>query len=415
MLRTDFRHCSCCLCVADAGLRGTHGQWIEMMSIFSERQARLYAAEKAVALGHGGITQVAQVLQLSERTIRRGIQELRAGNLGEMAQRDRRPGAGRKWSEEVDPSLVDDLEVLMGESTAGDPMRLLKWTTKSLRSIAEELSQRGHPVSHTTVHRLLRALDYSLWGNRRSIEGKQHPQRDAQFRYLYQQVKRCLRAKTPVISVDTKKKELVGAFHNKGRRWGKKQRLVNTYDFPSLSEGRAYPYGIYDEAQNEGFVNVGVSHDTAEFAVESIERWWRMLGHRRYPSATKLLITADGGGSNGSRNRLWKYRLQQFANRHGLDVTVCHFPPGTSKWNKVEHRLFSQISVTWRGEPLVSYETIINFISSTTTKTGLKVKAELDTYEYETGKKITNEQMQSVNVKTHNTHPAWNYTIHTQS
>ncbi len=368
-----------------------------------------------MALGHGGITQVAHVLGLSERTIRRGLEELRAGNLGEMAERSRRSGAGRKWSEEIDPSLVDDLELLMGESTAGDPMRLLKWTTKSLRSIAEELSQRGHPVSHTTVHRLLRELDYSLWGNRRSIEGKQHPQRDAQFRYLYQQVKRCLRAKIPVISVDTKKKELVGAFHNKGRRWGKSQRLVNTYDFPSLAEGRAYPYGVYDEVQNEGFVNVGVSHDTAEFAVESIDRWWRMLGRRRYPNVNKLLITADGGGSNGSRNRLWRYGLQQFANRHGLAVTVCHFPPGTSKWNKVEHRLFSQISVTWRGEPLVSYETIINFISSTTTKSGLKVTAELDTYEYETGKKITDQQMQNVSIRPHDTHPSWNYTIQGQS
>lgn len=415
MLRTSLCRCACSVCMVDEGVRATHGQWIEMMSIFSERQARLYAAEKAMGLGHGGITQVAEVLGLSERTIRRGIQELRAGHLGEMAERCRHPGAGRKWSEEVDPSLVDGLELLMGENTAGDPMRLLKWTTKSLRSIAAELSRKGHPVSHTTVHRLLRELDYSLWGNRRSIEGKQHPQRDAQFRYVYQQVKRCLRAHIPVISVDTKKKELVGTFANKGRRWGKNQRVVNAYDFPSLAEGRAYPYGVYDEAENEGFVNVGVSHDTAEFAVESIERWWRMLGHRRYPNATKLLITADGGGSNGSRNRLWKYRLQQFANRHALAVTVCHFPPGTSKWNKVEHRLFSQISVTWRGEPLVSYETIINFISSTTTKTGLKVKAELDTHEYETGKKITDEQMRTVSVRPHNTHPAWNYTIRSHS
>jgi len=331
-----------------------------------------------------------------------------------MAERSRHPGGGRKRAEEVDPLLVNDLELLMGETTAGDPMRLLKWTTKSLRSIAQELAGRGHSVSYTTVQRLLRELDYSLWGDKRSIEGKQHPQRDAQFRYLYQQVKRCLRAKIPVISVDTKKKELVGAFHNKGRRWGKTQRMVNTYDFPSLAEGRAYPYGVYDEAHNEGFVNVGVSHDTADFAVESIDRWWRMLGRRRYPNATKLLITADGGGSNGSRNRLWKYRIQQFANRYGLTVTVCHFPPGTSKWNKVEHRLFSQISVTWRGEPLVSYETIINFISSTTTKTGLKVKAELDTHEYETGKKITNEQMHSLSLKPHKTHPAWNYTIPNQ-
>ena len=411
MLGTDFHRCACALCIVDEELRATHGRWIEMMSILNERQTRLYAAEKAMALGHGGITLVAQVSGLSERTIRRGIGELQAGSLGELQERARRSGGGRKPSEEVDPSLVGDLEWLMGETTSGDPMRLLKWTTKSLRSIAKELSERGHPVSHTTVHRLLRELDYSLWGDKRSIEGKQHPQRDAQFRYLYQQVKRCLRAKIPVISVDTKKKELVGAFHNKGRRWGKNQPLVNTYDFPSLAEGRAYPYGVYDEAQNEGFVNVGVSHDTAEFAVESIDRWWRMLGRRRYPNATKLLITADGGGSNGSRNRLWKYRIKQFADRHGLGVTVCHFPPGTSKWNKVEHRLFSQISVTWRGEPLVSYQTIINFISSTTTKTGLKVKAELDTYEYETGKKITDEQMRTVKVRPHDIHPVWNYTI----
>jgi hypothetical protein len=290
-------------------------------------------------------------------------------------------------------------------------MRLLKWTTKSSRSLAEELTKRGHSVSHVTVYRLLRESGYSLWGDRRSIEGRQHPQRDAQFRYLYKQVKRCMRAKIPVISVDTKKKELVGAFHNKGRRWRKKEQLVNAYDFPSLAEGRAYPYGLYDEVQNEGFVNVGMSHDTAEFAVESIDRWWRMLGRRRYPNTNTLLITADGGGSNGSRNRLWKYCIQQFADRHGLAVTVCHFPPGTSKWNKVEHRLFSQISVTWRGEPLVNYETIINFISSTTTKTGLKVRAKLDTHEYETGKKITAEQMRKVRVKAHGIHPQWNYTI----
>jgi transposase len=413
MVGTEIRRCACPLCAEDEELQATHGRWMEMMSIFDERQTRLYAAEKAMAMGHGGITLVAQVLGLSERTVRRGIEELQAGCLSEMPERARRPGGGRKPSEEVDPALVDDLELLMGETTAGDPMRLLKWTTKSLRSIAKELTQRGHPVSHTTVHRLLRELDYSLWGNRKCLEGKQHPQRDAQFRYLYGQVKRCLRAKIPVISVDTKKKELVGAFHNKGRRWGKNQRLVNTYDFPSLAEGRAYPYGLYDEVQNEGFVNVGVSHDTAEFAVESIDRWWRMLGRGRYPNTTKLLITADGGGSNGSRNRLWKYCLQQFADRHGLAVTVCHFPPGTSKWNKVEHRLFSQISVTWRGEPLVNYETVINFINSTTTETGLKVKAELDTYEYETGKKITNEQMRTLKLKAHDTHPAWNYTIHT--
>ncbi len=411
MLRTDLHGCMCPHCTVDEELRATHDRWIEMMSIFNERQTRLYAAEKAMAMGHGGITIMAQVSGLSERTIRRGIGELEAGNLDEMRERARRVGGGRKPSEEIDPSLMSDLELLMGETTAGDPMRLLKWTTKSSRSLAKELSKRGHSVSHVTVYRLLRELGYSLWGDRRSIEGKQHPQRDAQFRYLYKQVKRCMHAQIPVISVDTKKKELVGAFHNKGRRWRRKEQLVNTYDFPSLAEGRAYPYGLYDEVQNEGFVNVGMSHDTAEFAVESIDRWWRMLGCRRYPNATKLLITADGGGSNGSRNRLWKYCIQQFADRHGLVVTVCHFPPGTSKWNKVEHRLFSQISVTWRGEPLVSYETIINFISSTTTKTGLKVRAKLDTHEYETGKKITAEQMHKVRVKAHDIHPQWNYTI----
>jgi transposase len=415
MLGTDFQGCTCALCALDEELRVTHGQWVEMMSILNERQTRLYAAEKALVMGYGGITIMAQVSGLSERTIRRGIEELEAGSLGEMPERARRPGAGRKRSEQLDPSLVSDLETLMGETTAGDPMRLLKWTTKSARSIAQELGKQGHATSHTTVRRLLRELDYSLWGDKRALEGKQHPQRDAQFRYLHQQVKRCLRAKIPVISVDTKKKELVGAFHNKGRRWGKTQALVNTYDFPSLAEGRAYPYGVYDEAQNEGFVNVGMSHDTAEFAVESIDRWWRMLGRRRYPKATKLLITADGGGSNGSRNRLWKYGLQQFADRHGLSVTVCHYPPGTSKWNKVEHRLFSQISVTWRGEPLVSYETIINFISSTTTKTGLNVKAKLDTYEYQTGKKITEQQMRTLSLRLHETHPAWNYTIQGRS
>lgn len=415
MYGREVHRCSCPLCATDQESRVTHGRWMEMMSILNERQTRLYAAEKAMCLGHGGITLVAQVSGLSERTIRRGIQELQAGGVSELSERSRHPGGGRKTMEDVDPSLVEDLELLMGETTAGDPMRLLKWTTKSLRFIAQELSHRGHPVSHTTVHRLLRELDYSLWGDKKSLEGKQHPQRDAQFRYLYQQVKRCLRAKIPVISVDTKKKELVGAFHNKGRRWGKKQRLVNTYDFPNLAEGRAYPYGIYDEAQNEGFVNVGVSHDTAEFSVESIDRWWRMIGRQRYPNATKLLITADGGGSNGSRNRLWKYGLQQFANRNGLAVTVSHFPPGTSKWNKVEHRLFSQISVTWRGEPLVSYETIINFITSTTTKTGLKVKAELDTHEYETGKKVTDEEMRALAIKPHTVHPTWNYTIQSET
>jgi hypothetical protein len=410
-METDVLLCACPRCYSDEQLRVTHGRWLEIMSILDERQTRLYAAEKALELGHGGIVLVAQVSGLSERTIRRGIRELQAGELAEVGPFARRFGGGRKTSEALDGTLLTDLEALMGETTAGDPMRLLKWTTRSTRSIASALTEQGHTVSHTTVHRLLRALDYSLWGDRKSLEGKEHPQRDAQFQYLHEQVKKAVRGQTPVISVDTKKKELVGPFHNKGRRWRKTEQLVNTYDFPSLAEGPAYPYGIYDEMNNQGFVNVGQSHDTAEFAVESIDRWWRMLGQRCHPRSRKLLITGDGGGSNSSRNRLWKFCLQEFADRYGIDVTMCHYPPGTSKWNKIEHRLFSQISITWRGEPLTSYETIINFIRATTTKTGLKVQAMLDTHEYQTGKKITEQQMQTLKLRRHETLPAWNYTI----
>jgi hypothetical protein len=381
------------------------------MSILNERQKRLYAAERALELGHGGIAMVKRVSGLSERTVRRGITELQDGKAGGSPERVRRPGAGRPASEAIDPAVVRDLDVLLGETTAGDPMRLLQWTTKSTRLIAEELNRLGHSVSHMTVDRLLHESGYSLWGDRKSIEGKQSPLRDAQFRYIHDEVKRCRKAKIPVISVDSKKRELVGPFHNKGRRWGGEPPRVNVYDYPSLAEGSAYPYGVFDERQNRGFVNVGMTHDTAEFAVQSIERWWRMLGRQCYPGAKRLMITADGGGSNGSRNRLWKYCLQRFADHDGLRITVCHYPPGTSKWNKVEHRLFSHISITWRGQPLVSYQTIVNFINSTTTRTGLRVRAKLDTHEYETHKRITDKEMDTVDIQTHDVHPWWNYTI----
>jgi hypothetical protein len=383
---------------------------LSIMSILNERQIRLYAAERALELGWGGVMLLTRISGLSERTSRRGIQELQSADIapGDFA---RSAGGGRKRLEEAAPALVAALEALMGETTAGDPMRVLKWTTQSTRALAVALTRQGHAVSHTSVARLLQSLDYSLRGNTKSLEGKQHPSRDAQFRYIHQEVKRCLRAKIPVISVDTKKKEKVGSFKNPGLRWRKIERLVNTYDFPSLAEGTAIHYGVYDLAENQGFVNVGMSHDTAEFAVESIERWWRMLGRRWYPQADRLLITADGGGSNGSRNRLWKYSLQQFADRHELNVTVCHYPPGTSKWNKVEHRMFSHISITWRGEPLTTYETVLEFINATTTKSGLQIKAKLDEYEYETRKKVSEEQMGQVHVQPHKTHPAWNYTI----
>lgn len=384
---------------------------MDMMMILGERERRLYAAERALEMGHGGIITMAAVSGLSERTIRRGIHELKSGRIQDMAGWSRREGAGRKRLEEYNPKLVRDLEALLEESTAGDPMSVLKWTTKSTRSIAEVLGAKGHSVSPNTVRRLLRSMDYSLRGNLKSLEGKQHPQRDAQFRYINQQVKAFLKAKNPVISVDTKKKEKIGLFQNPGRRWCKESRKVETYDFPSLAEGTAIPYGILDQLHNAGFVNVGISRDTAEFAVESIDRWWRTLGRQAHPKAKRLLITADGGGSNGSRNRLWKVRLQAFADRHGLEVTVCHYPPGTSKWNAVEHRLFSFISITWRGEPLDTYGTVISFINSTHTKTGLKVKAKLDTTIYEKGIKIPDEVMDSLNIEKHSTHPNWNYTI----
>jgi transposase len=407
--------CCCGLCDTDAILRETHGRWRAVLSQLNEHQARLFAADRALEVGSDGPRIVSRVTGLSSRTIERGIRELRSGVLALGPDRSRRRGGGRKPREEADPALPKALEALLEQTTAGDPMGLLKWTSQSLRGLAEELTKQGHTVSHPTIGRILHELGYSLKGNVKTLEGEQHPDRDAQFRYIHERAKEFVRAQQPAISVDTKKKEKVGEFDNAGQRWRRGERRVNVYDFPSLAEGVAIPYGVYDEEQNEGLVNVGVSHDTAEFAVASIQQWWDCLGRDHYPQATEILITADGGGSNRSRVRLWKVCLQRFADRTGLDVTVCHYPPGTSKWNKVEHRLFSYISMNWRGQPLTTYTTVVELVGHTTTKAGLHVTAKLDTRQYATKIKVPDKEIEQVQLERHAFHPDWNYTIRHQA
>lgn len=387
--------------------------FLKVLGTLNEAQARWYVAREAMAQGRGGLKAMHQLTGMSRPTILRGIQEVRGGRLRSARERIREPGGGRSRLEEHDPALVRALERIMRETTAGDPMSLLRWTCKSTETIATELRRQHHGISADTVGRRLRELGYSLQSNLKTKEGRSVPEPDAQFRYINRQVKRLVGRGQPVLSVDTKKKERVGAFKNAGRTWRRtgKPHEVNIYDYPSLGVGPAIPYGAYDVARNEGFVNVGVSHDTAEFAVESIRCWWRLFGRRHYRGASELLICADGGGSNGSRNRAWKYFLQQFADEQGLSITVCHYPPGTSKWNKIEHRLFSFISVHWKGEPLVSYETIINLISTTTTKTGLRVRAKLDPRLYQSGLAISDDDMKRLRLQSHRFHPEWNYTI----
>jgi hypothetical protein len=381
----------------------------------NEFQARLFAADKALDLGRGGISRLSVLTGLSRTTITKAVAELESGGKVAIpsAGRVRQVGGGRKKLERVDPGIRDRLGKILEETTAGDPMSQLRWTSKSTRTLAEELTRLGHPVSWVTVARCLDDMGYSLQANRKSKEGPQHADRDAQFRYINRQVKAWLRTADPVISVDAKKKELVGPFKNGGRTWrpkGKPQE-VTTKDFPSLAAGKALPYGVYDTSRNRGVVNVGVTHDTAEFAVESIRRWWKLDGLKSYPAAQRLLICADAGGSNGNRLRTWKLNLQQMANQIQIPITVCHYPPGTSKWNKIEHRLFSFISLNWRGQPLINYETIINLIGGTKTRTGLKVKAVLDTNDYETGIKVSEEEFDKIQIRRHKVHPAWNYTI----
>jgi hypothetical protein len=394
---------------------GDERRWLKVFGTLNEFQARLFAADKALDLGRGGISRLAALTGLSRTTITKAVEELGSGRklLSPGEGRVRRAGGGRKKVEGVDPGVRLLLEKILEETTAGDPMSLLRWTSKSTRTMAEELTRLGHPVTWVTVARCLDDMGYSLQANRKTKEGPQHANRDAQFRYINRQVKAVLGAGDPVISVDAKKKELLGPFKNAGRTWrpkGKPQE-VNTKDFPSLAEGKALPYGVYDSGQNRAVVNVGVTHDTAEFAVESIRRWWKLDGRQTYPRANRLLICADAGGSNGNRLRAWKVHLQHLTDQIQIPITVCHYPPGTSKWNKIEHRLFSFISLNWKGEPLLNYETIVNLIGGTKTRTGLKVKAVLDTNDYEIGIKVSDQQLEEIQLRRHTVHPAWNYTI----
>jgi hypothetical protein len=386
-------------------------KFVQLWPHLNERTKRIVAAEEAVRLGYGGISLISRACGLSRVTITKAIGELGAGPLA--AGRVRRSGAGRRKLVVRDPDLTGALEALVEPLTRGDPESPLRWTCKSTRVLATELCLQNHPLSHEKVAQLLRDMDYSLQGNRKTEEGNDHPDRDEQFRYINEQVRRALAAGRPVISVDTKKKELIGNFQNQGRQWRKKKSPleVNGHDFPGPSVPRAYPYGIYDVARNTGFVNVGTDHDTGAFAVASIRGWWRVEGKRLYPNGRRLLITADGGGSNGYRLRSWKVGLQKLADATGLSILVCHLPPGTSKWNKVEHRLFSFISSNWRGEPLQDYETVVRLIAGTTTAKGLSVTCRLDRRMYPVGRKVTDEEFARVNLRPRAFHGEWNYLI----
>ena len=377
-----------------------------------ERARRIWAATEAKAAGRGGIALVSRATGISLSTIARGLKELEAGETAGPG-RVRRPGGGRRRLLESDPTLLVDLEGLVEPTASGHPMSPLRWTSKSVRGLADDLRDMGHSVSHQHVANLLREAGYTLQTNRKSREGTRHPDRDAQFRYINDLVRRFQRAGQPVISVDTKKKELVGDFKNQGKTWRPKGRpeIVRVHDFIIPEQGKAIPYGVYDLTRNAGWVSVGIDHDTASFAVNSIRRWWQKMGRPLYPRARSLLITADCGGSNGPRVRLWKWELQQFATKTGLTLTVCHFPPGTSKWNKIEHRLFSYISTNWRGQPLVSLAAIVSLIASTKTKTGLRVRCELDRGRYPQGKVVTDSQMEKVRFAGHRFHDDWNYDI----
>jgi len=390
-------------------------RWLRVLSTLNEFQARLFVADKALDQGRGGISRMSGLTGMSRTTITKAVDELTSRRKLATAQdeRIRAAGAGRRKVEEANQQLLGELTRIVEQTTAGDPMSAVRWTNQSTQSIAEELARRGHPVSDKTVARCLLEMGYSLQLNRKTKEGPQHPNRDAQFRYINRQEAIFRASGDPVISVDTKKKELVGAFQNKGRTWRPQGQpyKVNVHDFPSQAEGKAIPYGTYDVLQNRAVVNVGISHDTAEFAVESIRRWWRMDGRRRYRAASRLLICADAGGSNSSRVRAWKLNLQSLADEIGIPITVCHYPPGTSKWNRVEHRLFSFISLTWKGQPLWNYETVVNLIGATRTRTGLKVKAILDTNKYETGVEVSKQQMAELQIRRHKKHPDWNYTL----
>jgi hypothetical protein len=382
--------------------------------LLDERTRRPWAAAEAAELAWGGVTAVAAATGLSRTTIAAGLRELRGADAATVpVGQVRRPGGGRKLAEEADPGLLAALDALIDPVTRGDPESPLRWTCKSTRRLAAELSRQGHPVSASTVAALLRGLGYSLQANRKTREGGTHPDRDAQFAYINDQTRRLQRRGQPVVSVDTKKKELLGDFKNAGREWQppSQPEEVRVHDFQDPTLGQAIPYGVYDVANNQGWVSVGVHRDTARFAARTIHRWWADMGSERFPRARELLITADGSGSNSCRSRLWKVALQELADEIGLRLRVCHFPPGTSKWNKIEHRLFSFITQNWRGRPLVSRQAVVELIASTTTRAGLLVRAALDTTPYETGIKVSDEEMAQLQLTRADFHGEWNYSI----
>jgi hypothetical protein len=395
-----------------AQVRAARNRYLEMAPVLDEQSRRRFVALEAQAVGHGGVSVMSEISGLARSTIYRGLSDIR-DKVSAPPGRIRKEGGGRKKKTIEDPTLVVDLKSLVAPATRGDPMRPLLWTSRSLRNLVTELAKKGHHVSPTVVGDLLRGMGYSLQANSKTREGDQHIDRNAQFEYINTQAKAFLTANEPVISVDTKKKELVGNFKNNGREWRPKGRpeLVRVYDFIDPKLSRAVPYGVYDITNNVGRVSVGTDHDTASFAVNAIRRWWRAMGKKRHPKAKRLMISADGGGSNGYRVRLWKIELQRLADQLKLPITVCHLPPGTSKWNKIEHRLFSFITMNWRGKPLRSYRTIVQLIAATITDTGLKVRAELDERKYAKGLKVSDAQLAAVNISRHSFHGDWNYTI----
>jgi len=399
-----------------SAIRQIKSRYRSLAPLMDERLRRQWAATEAQAYGWGGLSAVSDATGMSRNTIRKGMVELEVRKKKPKAVvqvRLRGPGGGRKCLTESDPGLLEALEFLVEPMSRGDPTSALRWTCKSTARLAEELTQQAHPIGAWTVGALLRAQGYSLQGNRKTKEGASHPDRNAQFEHINTMVKRLQQRGQPVISVDTKKKELVGQFKNGGREWQPKgePEEVDVHDFPDPHLGKVIPYGVFDLSQNEGWVSVGIDHDTAQFAVQAIGRWWKKMGAKRYPDAKELLITADGGGSNGSRCRLWKVALQELAMRLGMPIHVCHFPPGTSKWNKIEHRMFSHITQNWRGRPLVSHDVIINLIANTTTQAGLKIRAELDRGIYPVGLKITDAELSGLSLKLANFHGDWNYTL----
>jgi len=397
-------------------LQQIKARYKSLMPLMDERMRRQWAASEAQTFGWGGVSAVSDATGMSRNTIRKGLGELEARKGKRKAVVDlrlRKPGGGRKRLTEKDPGLMAALEFLVEPMSRGDPMSALRWTCKSTARLAQELTRQAHPVGAWTVGALLRAEGYSLQGNRKTKEGTEHRDRNAQFEYINAMVAKLQRRGQPVISVDTKKKELVGQFKNAGREWQPKGQPeeVDVHDFPDPDLGKVIPYGVFDLTQNEGWVSVGIDHDTAQFAVQAIGRWWKKMGTKRYPNAKELLITADGGGSNGSRCRLWKVALQDLAARLDMPIHVCHFPPGTSKWNKIEHRMFCHITQNWRGRPLISHEVIINLIANTTTASGLKIRAEIDRGSYPTGLRISDDALAKLKLKQATFHGEWNYTL----